>query len=765
MSDNSRQCTIDVGDETIRLSNGVDSLSFSFRLCTFTYASADGATTYFSNGYSQVHTSRQVYDIRKMIYKGVSSLDVGSERNPGKILVMRLEDPEKNAEVNIRLSMTAGQTGYSIILQFKNKTDEMAVFSLDPLVIDVDTDTRLFTGWTGTDLRYFRNGFHSWELTHTMPVEIGENASHLVGVLNNVVTKQALVMGFITSMNQLTTISVFGRDALENRLAQIVATSIADERLVSKGETLASEELLIQATIKPQYALEQYADILAKRMESAKWPSVPTGWCSWYYYFTQPNETEIIENAEFIKNRFGQEIKWIQIDDGYQKAVGDWRFNSRFNDGLKSLSDRIKSLGMKSGIWVAPFIASEHSELFKDRPDWFVRDKDNEPIVAGENPLWLGKFYALDLTRPHVTEYITRVFEGLMDQGFEYFKIDFLHYAAISGRRFDESIQRGRAIRLGLEAIRRAVGESFILGSGAPLGPCIGLVNGMRIGTDIGTVWKYEWEGGVYSCAMNTMTRAFLHNRLWLNDPDCVIVRQDDTSLTLDEVHLWATIVALSGGHVFLSDRMRDVSEDRLRILDQMLPLYARGATAVDFLEESNPRLFVLPIVTPLGQWALVAATNLTDRPIDVTINLKDAELTDNVPHHVFEFWTQKYEGLYEERVQIQALKPHSCRLLCIRPESRVPNILATTIHFTQGAIELADYSWNDEKLELEVRVTKETQHAERVFFVYGSEWTPREAFVDDTLVEPERVAPEVVAIRHQYRRNQYIRLRFSKNI
>lgn len=698
-----------------------------------------------------------------MVYRGVSSLDFGNESSPGKILIIRLEDPEKKAEINIRLSMVTDQTGFFSILQFKNRTHNVEVYSLNPMIIDVDTDTRSFTGWAGTDLRYFRNGFHSWEQTHALPIVSGENLSHLFTIINNILTKQALVMGFTTTASQLTTVSILGRNTEENRLEQVVASSLSDGIVLNERETLVSEELYIQATEEPRKALELYADILANRMQAKKWPSVPTGWCSWYYYFTRPDQTEVVANAEFIKERFDGAIEWILIDDGYQVAVGDWDPNARFSGGFKNLIHAIEANGMNSGIWVAPFIASEHSKLFKERPDWFIKDKDNVPIVAGENPLWLGKFYSLDLTRPQVIEFIEKTLRDLKEYGFEYFKIDFIHHAALQGKRFNENIPRGKAVRMGLEAIRKAVGESFILGCGAPLGPCVGIVNGMRIGTDIGTSWMYEWGGGVHGSAINTMTRSFLHNRLWLNDPDCILVRQDDNNLTQDEVQLWATVVALSGGLRFLGDRMSEVSEDRQRIIDQILPSYQKGGVALDALDQTYPRLFALPLITSLGQWAVVAAINLTEKPIDVSLDIKDLELDEKTLHHVFDFWNEKYEGQCENSLEIRGLKPHSCQLLCIRPESNIPSVLATTIHYTQGAIELADNTWDEEKKELRIKVVRGTRHAERIFFVYDNQWVSKQAFIDDKQVELERIAPEVVAIRSEFRPSQFIRITFSR--
>lgn len=47
----------------------------------------------------------------------------------------------------------------------------------------------------------------------------------------------------------------------------------------------------------------------------------------------------------------------FQIDDGWQKSVGDWDVNTdRFPLGLKAVTEKIRSEGLIPGIWVAPLI-------------------------------------------------------------------------------------------------------------------------------------------------------------------------------------------------------------------------------------------------------------------------------------------------------------------------------------------------------------------------------------------------------------------------
>src|SRR6202011_5884205 len=78
------------------------------------------------------------------------------------------------------------------------------------------------------------------------------------------------------------------------------------------------------------------------------------------------------------------------------------------------------------------------------------------------------------------------------DWGFEYVKLDFVYAAAMRGRRYDPNTTGVEAYRRGMQALRRIVGERFILGCGAPLVPSVGLVDGMRIGSDVAAVWGRE---------------------------------------------------------------------------------------------------------------------------------------------------------------------------------------------------------------------------------------------------------------------------------
>jgi len=754
---------LEVSAELVKLSNGLVTLFFDTQLGLLMLTVSQEKTMCFSRAYVRVSTDAEVFDTRQMVYKGISAIDFKDSRGQGKAVVLRLASPDSRAEIHLKLSMVSGLSGYMCVVQFKNRSgQEMRIESIETFAIDVDDGTRLFTGWDDSNLRFFRNGFQSWDLSQASRVEPGENVSHFFTVLQDYKTGAGLVIGYLTMVDQFSRITITGRDDATQRLASVSASCATDGVPLADKKTIMSEEMLLVAPDDLLAGLRNYVEIAAERMSAVPWPSTPTGWCSWYFYYTQPDEDEIAANVRFLSQRYPN-LEWVQLDDGYQKTVGDWIVNDRFHSGLGSLTKEIRAAGFKPGIWTAPFVATEHSDIFKDRPDLFVRDRNNQPVQVGQNPLWLGNYYALDLTNPVVLESIDVLFKTLKADGFEYFKIDFLFHAAATGMRHDPAATGAQAVRRGLETIRNAVGDDLLLGCGAPLGSCIGITNMMRIGNDIAAAWRYGGGIGVYECSINTMTRAILHNKWWVNDPDCVLVRQNDSELTLDEVRLWLSIVAVSGGAVLMSDRMLDVHEDRLAMLDKILPPFGSGGWSPDVLVEPEPRIFVLPVEASIGHWAVLAIVNLSETSIDVRVPLKEIGL-EQKPHHLQEFWTQEYVGLTRNTIEVKGLKPHSSRLFAVRPENRLPCVLGTSIHFTQGAVELSGLDWDPASKELSVVVEVDTIADESVSFVFNDGWEPVEASIDNEAIQFEQRDPHVATVKSKFAKGQEIRVRFSKD-
>ncbi|POB65835.1 glycosyl hydrolase, partial [Vibrio vulnificus] len=98
--------------------------------------------------------------------------------------------------------------------------------------------------------------------------------------------------------------------------------------------------------------------------------NAPVGWCSWYAYYADVSQQNILANVEQMQGSL-ESLEWVLLDDGYQAFMGDWLTPSdKFSGGVKQLIAQIRASGKKPAIWLAPFIAQPESEIFRKHPEW-----------------------------------------------------------------------------------------------------------------------------------------------------------------------------------------------------------------------------------------------------------------------------------------------------------------------------------------------------------------------------------------------------------
>ncbi|HEY6748248.1 MAG TPA: glycoside hydrolase family 36 protein [Mycobacteriales bacterium] len=285
---------------------------------------------------------------------------------------------------------------------------------------------------------------------------------------------------------------------------------------------------------------------------------LPSVWCSWYCYWEDVTEADIRRNLGDL-DRLDLDVAVVQVDDGWSAGIGDWLdTNAKFGD-LGALATRIRDTGRRAGIWVAPFLAGARSRLAADHPDWLVPEAD-----AGHN--WDQDLFALDLTRPEVAEHLGTVFASLAAAGFDYFKLDFLYAGALPGPRHG-GIDGLEAYRNGMRVIRAAVpAGATLIGSGAPMLPSIGLVDGMRVGPDVARPALADAKSRIGTAIATGSARSFQHGRWWINDPDCLLLRP-----AMPQRDRWAGYVEASGGLKACSDPLAELDDWGLRTARRLL--------------------------------------------------------------------------------------------------------------------------------------------------------------------------------------------------
>lgn len=204
-----------------------------------------------------------------------------------------------------------------------------------------------------------------------------------------------------------------------------VAMDVA-EKLPPQGrlDTLETFVAVHERDVYP--TLKAYREIMADRgLKAAPVPadSYEPIWCAWGYErnFTVDEVMKAIPMAKQLG------LKWVVLDDGWQKGVGDWTPDpKKFPRGDKdmvALTDAIKRAGMKPALWIAPLAVAPGSDLLHDHPDMLLTDKDG----AVQNVSWWNSFYLCPAYAPTVDEYRKVIRRAIHDWGFQGLKLDGQH--------------------------------------------------------------------------------------------------------------------------------------------------------------------------------------------------------------------------------------------------------------------------------------------------------------------------------------------------
>lgn len=348
----------------------------------------------------------------------------------------------------------------------------------------------------------------------------------------------------------------------------------------------AKDQVTLQdGTVKTNY----YRDVLGLKyfqpLDKSRFPLPPSGWCTWYYYYSRISAVEVKRNAD-----------WIAAN-------------------LKDLFTRLSAWGY---------------EYFKI---------DGQPTVVDE-------------------------------------------YRASKQFMKDPSEDAEGLYRQTLESIRGAIGpDRYLLGCWGIPTQGAGIMNGARTGGDIVLGW-----GGFQVALRATLEQYYLHNVMWYSDPDVLLVR---SPLSLDQARVWSALQGLTGQALLSSDRLMDLSEQRVDLLRRVYP--AVDIRPLDlFPAQRNKRIWDLKINHLSRRYDVVGVFNFNEGKSEHTfLSWKDLGLPGAAPIHVFDFWTREYLGAWSKGMMIETA-PTSCRLLTLLPANDRIQLISTSRHITQGWVDLA---------------------------------------------------------------------------
>ncbi|MGH9325260.1 MAG: PKD domain-containing protein [Terriglobia bacterium] len=606
---------------------------------------------------------------------------------PALVYELRLYDQQPYGDVTVRVENTTG----------RQATVE------DIRVVDALSTPRIDLGGSEAADRVMAETF-----SENPPVRIGGLAQapdgDYAGVRDDLIynreSKQSLLVAALTSDRFLTIsdLRVAGGGSAAAKIASFTMDSTGTTEVmkrwdkltprqqvklslpVAAGASLRSERVLF--TVGPDYfkQLEQYGEAVRRLHHARVRGPAPMGWWSWTAFYGGITEGDVLTNADWLARhlkRFG--YNYCHIDEGYQYARGEYATANatQFPDGMVSVGHAICHDGLTFAIWTGPFEVSSRAWVYQHHPDWLVRDNQGKPILVGR--VDGDRIYALDTTNPSAEGYLRMTYRTLTRQwGVRYIKLDFMDTAAVEGRHYRPNTTALEAQRIGLKAIRQAVGNNVLLDKdGSPMLNPVGLVDEGRISIDTGHSFQASKDG-----AWNIAARFYMNRNFYVSDPDAFsvseelepqqIYHQSRTPLTLNEAQVQIVLAAVAGGMYEIGDDLPTLGSeaDRLALVENRelinMTRLGRAALPLDLMTfpaaDQEPSVFFL---REDAHQAMLAVFNWTDQPRSHDFTLAGLKLPAS--HHFAGYDVLNHDApvaLSAGTLRLENQPPRSVRLV-----------------------------------------------------------------------------------------------------
>jgi Melibiase len=565
----------------------------------------------------------------------------------------------------------------------------------------------------------------------------GQNVAGAVSVLWSPAASQSVTIGQVEVERSWTRIAyLFGGKGInthEYRWAQAKRLHLRLEQdatgyRIDPGETLQLDQCLVVFSPDPFKALTAFRDAMVhfNQVRTFTKDDVWVGWMSWYNQeahlrggFGSLGETSAsaavtYEEARFIVNKglkaYG--IRDVAMDDGYEKNLhlGEWLESTpMFPTGMKGLSRDLEALGLRPGVWLTPFIATEDSPVYREHPQWFV--KYSFDWYMNDQPV---KAYEFDPTAPGALDWLLNVFRTFQSWGYRLYKNDFSGGLISSeGKQYYNRKQTGlMRWRWTWKKIKEALGGDgacSIQFCGANNIGGLGIVDTVRTGSDVvPCVGDAQWKIIREDTATTAINRWWQNKHFFISDPDNLEVAEyrsyrlyrdvvdfeSKWALSFDEARVRATLVVAAGGNIMLGDRLSLLEPERIAIIKKTLPLYGQSAIPLDMFEQTIPSLWWHHVSMPWGSWEVLSVVNFGEASLVKEIPLSKLGIRRGQAVVAWELWSgTPHKNIDDDLVRV-VVKPHSVKTLRITPIAKDQTALVgSSFHITMGAVEIREVS------------------------------------------------------------------------
>lgn len=532
---------------------------------------------------------------------------------------------------------------------------------------------------------------------------------------------------------------------------RLIYKVILDGMILPAGKSKSLDSLVSLTGADLNELLGEWADYAAGQVEPLMPAAIPTGWNDWQYYRNEKTQEDVLDSAEVIADlkRRGYPLDFVQIDGGFCLHLSEWSTpKPEFAEGIDSISQKIRDQGLQFGLWFAPYIQNRETSVVKEHPEWLLRDGDGEPVaMPGSN---VGPAHLIDYSLDEPLDWLreqVRLF--VQDWRVTWIKLDGPQYQFYRrGLLQNRSMSVHEMLIRTFEVIRDEAGPEILIEGEGMLGLALGRVELHRMQQDTHPLWyRHSGDGRKAAYAPyvygKELIMGFLHNRWWCNHRENVILRDFPSPFAFeggDNPYVYGPVftdaefktqlvaAVMGSGGILLTDPMKELerSPERMEWISRILPVWPDAARVVDaFPDGRYPHAFCLDVETDSEDYSLVAVINWTDRMADFSYPMAELVSADRAgqPHHAFSYLDQGYVGIVRDVLEVPDLAAHASRLIALRPVQEHPQLVSTSMHFVQGAVELESVLWRTETDCLTVEVRHFHQEGEKLFLAVPEGW------------------------------------------
>ncbi len=457
-----------------------------------------------------------------------------------------------------------------------------------------------------------------------------------------------------------------------------------------------SAEGTIKASIKENVLKDKYKIKYKPINKMNTFPTPPAGWMTWYAVKFDVCEQDVLENSKKQKELFadyGANTVWVDWEwyhDAFKNENPKIDVHilspdkDKYPNGLAVVAEKIKEDGFIPGLWIAPTV------------DPYVTDyaKSKEGLVLAEELTWCGKAFYDATNKTFLEEFLIKNIKNVLKWGYKAVKWDCLPftlriYDKYHDYFYDKTVTSDQSLYNAIAIGRKELGEDFYMmscsgGNDRANLFAIDIFDGGRIGEDI-----FSWEEFYNNFIKRIMRFYPLHNNVFYCDPDNLVVRPEFN--TFDQAITRASLFSLLGMPITLGDDLRELPMDRVDIVRRALPpLDARPMDIIKGDIDSNKAIVTLNISKPFDEWSVACVANLSENQINVKVDFdKDLKLDDG-RYLVYDYWNKKFLGILDKELSV-TLEPCACVVLSLHKFSGKKQIISTSRHISQGAVDLLE--------------------------------------------------------------------------